>query len=40
MPRYVIERDIPDIGTAERSGFPATIVTAVSKMIGPVTAEP
>lgn len=94
MPRYVIERDIPEIGTAERaalreaaqksnsvlaemkaehknvqwehsyvvqdktfciyiadsealimehaerSGFPATIVTAVSKMIDPVTAEP
>ena len=94
MPRYVIERDIPAIGTAdrdalreaaqksnsvlaemkaerkniqweqsyvvqdktfciyladdealikehaERSGFPATIVTAVSKMIDPVTAEP
>ena len=94
MPRYVIERDIPAVGTfereqlrgaaeksnsvlaamkaenkniqwehsyvagdktfciyisdseelvqehAERSGFPATNVTAVRKMIGPVTAEP
>ncbi|MCZ6888116.1 MAG: DUF4242 domain-containing protein [Gammaproteobacteria bacterium] len=93
MPRYVIERDIPDIGSAEReqlreaahnsnsvlaamkaenkniqwehsyvtgnktfciyisdnealiqehaerSGFPATVVTAVRKMIDPVTAE-
>jgi hypothetical protein len=93
MPRYVIERDIPAIGTAERealceaaqksnavlaamkaekkhiqwehsyvaddktfciciadnealvheharrSGFPATVVTAVRKMIDPVTAE-
>jgi len=93
MPRYVIERDIPKIGTAERedlrgaaeksngvlaemkaeqkniqwehsyvaenktfciyiadslaliqehaerSGFPATMVTEVSKMIDPVTAE-
>ena len=93
MPRYVIERDIPDIGSAdreamrdaaqksngvladmkaekkniqwehtyvagdktfciyladndalihehaERSGFPATIVTEVRKMIDPVTAE-
>lgn len=93
MPRYVIERDIPDIGSAERealrdaakrsnavlsemkaerkniqweqsyvagdktfciyiaddealihehatrSGFPATKVTAVRKMIDPVTAE-
>lgn len=93
MPRYVIERDIPDIGTAERealreaahksntvlaemkaerkniqwehsyvagdktfciyladnenlihehaqrSGFPATKVTSVRKMIDPVTAE-
>ena len=94
MPRFVIERDIPAVGTfereqlqgaaeksnsvlaamkaenkniqwehsyvagdktfciyisdseelvqehAERSGFPATNVTAVRKMIGPVTAEP
>ena len=94
MPRFVIERDIPAVGTfereqlrgaaeksnsvladmrgenkniqwehsyvagdktfciyiadaeelihehAERSGFPATKVTAVSKMIDPVTAEP
>ena len=94
MPRYVIERDIPEVGTfereqlrgaaeksnsvlsamraedkniqwehsyvagdktfciyisdseeliqehAERSGFPATKVTAVRKMIDPVTAEP
>jgi hypothetical protein len=93
MPRFMIERDIPDIGTsereqlrdaaaqsnsvlsamqaegkgiqwehsyvvqdktfcvyladeqaligehAERSGFPASIVTEVSKMIDPVTAE-
>lgn len=93
MPRYVIERDIPEIGSAdhaalqeaatesnrvlaemraenksiqwehsyvtgnktfciyiaedesliqehsERSGFPATIVTAVTNMIDPVTAE-
>ncbi len=93
MPRYVIERAIPDVGTferdqlrgaastsngvlaamkaegkniqwehsyvagdktfciyiadnerlvqehAERSGFPATVVTPVSKMIDPVTAE-
>ena len=93
MPRYVIERDIPEIGSAERealrdaaaksngvladmkaekkniqwehtyvagdktfciyladeeglihehaerSGFPATVVTAVRKMIDPVTAE-
>ena len=93
MPRYMIERDIPEIGSAERdalrdaaaqsngvlaamkaehkniqwehsyvvqdktfciyiadseelimehaerSGFPATIVTEVSKMIDPVTAE-
>ena len=93
MPRYVIERDIPDIGSAERdalreaaaksnevlaamkaeskniqwehsyvtgnktfciyiaddpaliaehserSGFPASVVTAVRKMIDPVTAE-
>lgn len=93
MPRFVIERDIPEIGSAdrdalrdastqsnsvlsamqsegkgiqwdhsyvvqdktfciyladaealiyehaERSGFPATIVTEVSKMIDPVTAE-
>ena len=93
MPRYVIERDIPDIGSAERealreaaqksngvlaemkaenkhiqwdhtyvagnktfciyiadsealihehatrSGFPATVVTPVRKMIDPVTAE-
>ncbi len=93
MPRYVIERDIPDVGSAEReqlreaahnsnsvlaamkaenkniqwehsyvtgnktfciyisdnealiqehaerSGFPATVVTAVRKMIDPVTAE-
>jgi hypothetical protein len=94
MPRYVIERDIPGVGTfereqlreaagksntvlaemqaeskhiqwehsyvagektfciylaeaeelihehAQRSGFPATKVTAVRKMIDPVTAEP
>ena len=93
MPRYVIERDIPEVGTferealreaagksngvladmkaekkniqwehsyvagdktfciylaeseklihehAERSGFPATVVTEVRKMIDPVTAE-
>jgi hypothetical protein len=64
MPRYVIERDIPEIGSAERealrgaafciyisdnealihehaerSGFPATKVTEVRKMIDPVTAE-
>ncbi len=93
MPRYVIERDIPEVGTfereqlrgaaqqsngvlaamkaenkniqwehsyvagnktfciyiadsedlvqehAERSGFPATVVTPVRKMIDPVTAE-
>ncbi|MDH3673052.1 MAG: DUF4242 domain-containing protein [Gammaproteobacteria bacterium] len=94
MPRYIIERDIPDIGSAERvalreaaqksngvlaemkaenksiqwehsyvagnktfcvyiaddetlihehaqrSGFPATQVTKIRKMIDPVTAEP
>lgn len=94
MPRYVIERDIPDIGSAdraalreasqksngvlaemkaenksiqwehsyvaagktfcvyisddealihehaERSGFPATQITRIRKMIDPVTAEP
>lgn len=83
MPRYVIERDIPDIGSAERetlrdaagksngvladmkaemagnktfciylsdnealiqehaerSGFPATKVTEIRRMIDPVTAE-
>jgi hypothetical protein len=49
MPRYVIERDIPEKGSAdlealiqehaERSGFPATEVTEVRKMIDPITSD-
>jgi len=39
MPRFVIETDIPEIGSAERSGFPATQLTPVTGMVVPVTAE-
>ena len=36
---YIAESEALVMEHAERSGFPATIVTAVSKMIDPVTAE-
>jgi hypothetical protein len=45
--KFIIERDIPKVGTLERaiihkhaevSGFPATKVTEVKKMIDPTTA--
>jgi hypothetical protein len=36
LQKFIIERDIPKVGTAI-SGFPATKITAVKKMIDPTT---